>query len=224
MKYTYLFFLAFLNFTQLFAQNKPSIEQYYEAYKNTYGIFDIGMNTPKGQEMEFQIFEKTPTYIKFGIEPMNLYIEMALFQGKDEWISFVILHKYYNQDFRASLQKMQCLSLNPTPIGNPLDESEAFYTDEVYAYYYQNVALMQTQTMMGTNNRKDINYQKIILPKNGENQVLLQYAKPKVQNGAIVEEMRFENGKAIVKIEAKFKTWGVLNFQKMQNYFEFEYK
>ena len=223
MKYFYLSLFFCLNFFKLIGQEDTTItpmEKYYEAYKNSYGILDMGTNASQKLEiMEFQIFEKTETYMKFGIELINLYVEMALFQGEDE---FVVLHKYYNEDFRASIQKLQCLVLNSTPIGNPLDEVSALSKDEIYAYYYQNIALMQAQTTMGTNDRRDINYQKIILPKNGENLILLQYGKPKVENGAVVETVNFVGEKVIVNIDAKFKTWGTLNFQKMSNYFEFE--
>lgn len=210
-----------ISFTAI-GQDKISIEQYFEAYKESYGVFDIGLNTPKGQEMNFKVFEKTETYIRFGIDEMNLYIEMALFQGENEWEHFVITHKYFNQDFRTSIHKLKCLSFNQTPLGNPLEELEILPQDEIYAYYYRDVALMQTQTFLNTNDKKDLNYQKVILPKNGGNIITLQFAIPKIQNGAVVEEMSFKNGKALVQIDAKFTTWGTLKFQKKHKRFEFE--
>ncbi len=222
-KYILIIGLVLLFQSNLIAQSN-SLDEYYKAYVETFSATEMGMNMPQDAVNGYEIIEKNDAagYIKFKAKDFDLYIEMVLFLPNEDYLHFAVVNRYFQNDFRASIRSIKTYSLNLTPLGNPLEETSFMSLDQLYYSYYSKYATMMDFDSNESDDKTDVNYLRFVLPKKGENVILLQYATPDVdKNGMIQEEMITENGKDVIKTPNGFKTFGELRFDKKTPRLEF---
>ena len=200
-----------------------SLEEVLAAYTETFGALHrgynyIALNDSFPPLYEAQAYLPELGYAKLYIQASNTYVELQIFES--DYITFVLLVLYREEDFRAKLTDLKCYVYNATPLGNPLEESrEALPWEELYQYYYSRYAALEGYAPFSPH-RSDVNYLRFHFSKEKGGPLSLQLAKPKVSQGAVVEDMVIEdNGRFSYPNLPPFRTIVRLRFVPESNCF-----